>query len=191
MSLLTSYAHKTVKQLGCCFISGFGNKPGSRTHSEWVSECECSEFDKSGNSCSMCNNSADYVSINLETPWEKECLKIHTFICLLKHNLQCGLEGHNGRFGQAATRVPCCRTSFSSQTCSGQLPDLKLHRLIRARGYNSLSWCSDRLHVDKSKLGVNFMNPWISISCSKPCLMIMKLEHITPLSFCREQIICK
>lgn len=154
----------------------------SITHTLCVSvcDCECSESDKSGNSYSMCNNSADYVIINLETPREKECLKIHTFICLLKHNLQCGLKGHNGCFGQAATPMPCCRTSFSSQTCSGQLPDLKLHRLIRMRGYGSLSWCSDRLHVDKSKLVVNFMNPWISISCSKPCLMIMKLVHITP-----------
>lgn len=58
-------------------MSGFGNKPAART-----SSMKCSDksgFDKSGTSYSMCNNSAHYVSINLETPREtyKDQLKIH------------------------------------------------------------------------------------------------------------------
>ncbi len=68
----------------------------------------------------------------------------YTFICLHKHNQQCGLKGHNGCFGQAVTQMPSCRTSYSSHTSLGEQPKLKLHCLIRAGGttLSAGSWAS-------------------------------------------------
>lgn len=115
------------------------------------------------------------TSINTHSP---DCIDVITAMKMWPQGAQWVLW--------SSIQTSCCRQSCSTKISYGVQPKFILYCFIRAGGTILLVGQTGFM-----LMGMNFMNPSFSTSCSKTFWVIMKLAHITPLPNGSEYIICK